>query len=108
MKSKILLVSATIPFELSHLPKIKISDYLVNSYLEKTQKNISFIENLVLPDILDRKKRILVMANTRKKTANIFNRIKSQHKKEVTDDNNKHKILYYISRGIRKRDRIKI
>jgi CRISPR/Cas system-associated endonuclease/helicase Cas3 len=104
MKSKILLVSATIPDELSHLPKIKISEPLVNSYLEKTQKNIAFIENLTLPDTSDRKKRILIMANTRKKTANIFNRIKE----EVTADNNKHKILYYISRGIRKKDRIKI
>jgi CRISPR-associated endonuclease/helicase Cas3 len=104
MKSRILLVSATIPFELSHLPKIKISDYLVNSYLEKTQKNISFIENLILPDIVDRKKRVLIMANTRKKTADIFNRITE----EVTADNNKQKVLYYISRGIRKKDRIKI
>jgi CRISPR-associated endonuclease/helicase Cas3 len=104
MKSKILLVSATIPYELSHLPKVKISKSLVNSYLEKTEKNISFIENLTLPDTSDRKKRILIMANTRKKTANIFNRIKE----EVTADNNKQKALYYISRGIRKKDRIKI
>ena len=107
MKSKILLVSATIPFELSLLHEIKISDSVVESYLEKTQKNISFIGNLILPDISDGEKRILIMANTRKKTANIFNRIKCQQKKE-RDDNNKQKVLYYISRGIRKKDRIKI
>ena len=107
MKSKILLVSATIPFELSLLPEIKISDSVVKSYLENTQKNISFIGNLILPDISDKKKRILIMANTRKKTANIFNRIKCQQKKE-RDDNNKQKVLYYISTGIRKKNRIKI
>jgi CRISPR/Cas system-associated endonuclease/helicase Cas3 len=53
---------------------------------------------------VDRKKRVLIMANTRKKTADIFNRITE----EVTADNNKQKVLYYISRGIRKKDRIKI
>jgi hypothetical protein len=46
MNSKILLVSATIPFELSSLPEIKIPDSLVKSYLDKTQKKILFIENL--------------------------------------------------------------
>jgi CRISPR-associated endonuclease/helicase Cas3 len=32
----------------------------------------------------------------------------SRIKEEVTDDNNKQKVLYYLSRGIRKKDRIKI
>ena len=111
MNSKILLVSATIPFELSSLPEIKIPDSLVKSYLNKTQKKILFIENLILSNIFDREKRILIMANTRKKTANIFNRIKCQLKKKNTEDSkntNEQKILYYISSGIRKIDRIGI
>jgi CRISPR-associated endonuclease/helicase Cas3 len=108
MKSKILLVSATIPFELSLLPEIKISDSVVKPYLEKTQKNILFIGNLILLDILNKEKRVLIMANTRKKTANIFNRITCQQKKERGDDNNKQKVLYYISTGVRKKDRINI
>jgi CRISPR-associated endonuclease/helicase Cas3 len=112
MNSKILLVSATIPFELKSLPEIKIPDSLIKSYLEKTEKKIVFIEKLNLSNIFDREKRILVMANTRKKTANIFNRIKCQLKKEnVKEDSNgtnERKVLYYISSGIRKKDRITI
>jgi hypothetical protein len=41
-------------------------------------------------------------------TANIFNRITCQQKKERGDDNNKQKVLYYISTGVRKKDRINI
>jgi hypothetical protein len=110
MNLKILLVSATIPFELKSLPEIKIPDSLVKSYLEKTEKKIVFIENLNLSNIFDREKRTLVMANTRKKTANIFNRIKCQLKKENVKEHstNEQKVLYYISSGIRKKDRITI
>jgi CRISPR-associated endonuclease/helicase Cas3 len=112
MNSKILLVSATIPFELSSLPEIKIPDSLVKSYLDKTQKKILFIENLTLSNIFDREKRILIMANTRKKTANIFNRIKCQQKEENVEEDSKNsneqKVLYYMSTGIRKKDRIRI
>jgi hypothetical protein len=59
-----LLIS--IPFELSGLPKIKISDSLVMSYLEKTQKSILFAEKLTLPDnnTFDKeKKHILIMCS---------------------------------------------
>ena len=108
MKSKILLVSATIPFELSDLPEIKISDSILKSYLEKTQKNISFTENLILPDLSDNERRVLIMANTRKKTANIFNRIKRQRQEKMIGDSYNTRQVFYISSGIRKKDRIKI
>lgn len=89
-----ILVSATIPHELSHLPCTKISQNVLSSYLNLTKKQISF-EPLSIPDV--EKERTLVMANTRRKAATIFTEVL----KNYPD-------VMYLSSGIRKKDRTRI
>ncbi|MGC1709588.1 MAG: CRISPR-associated helicase Cas3' [Nitrosotalea sp.] len=97
MGTKIILVSATIPEEIGHLKRVKISEKLVSDYLDQTQKQITVMEKLDLSTLIINK--TLVMANTRKKAANIYNDISQIY----TD-----KTKIYLSSGIRKKDRIEI
>ena len=106
MKLKIILVSATIPYELNSIPKIKISKDLVQNYLINTRKNISFLEQLSIPNITN--KKILVMCNTRRKTVNTFKNISSFIKQDICIDPENDEDIFYMSSGIRKKDRIKI
>lgn len=92
---KIILVSATIPHEMNDISKIKISKNLIDTYLQRTQKNIVF-SRLEIGDTKNQK--ILVMANTRKKASKIFKEIQTKHSAK----------LYYLSAGIRKKDRLEI
>ena len=62
--TKTILVSATIPHELSHLPTPKISNSVLNSYLNLTKKEVIF-DRLSISDV--EKTRTLIMANTRRK-----------------------------------------
>ncbi len=96
MGTKIILVSATIPNELNEINKVKISKDLLDDYLDQTQKQIA-IETLDLPTLIINK--TLIMANTRKKAANLYNSIVQIHKDRTK---------IYLSSGIRKKDRIDV
>jgi len=96
MGTKIILVSATIPNEISDINKVQISKDLLSDYLDQTQKLIS-VESLDISKLKINK--TLVMTNTRKKAVNIYAEIKQTHK-------DKEKI--YLSSGIRKKNRISI
>ena len=128
--TRTILVSATIPYELQTVPATQASEHTERSYLEMTKKQINFQPWLSLD--LDSLKdgRTLVMANTRRKAANIFNSIvrcsNCRHKMDNHDDDNSSKEkkvmclvrncvcsvfspdTLYLSSGIRKRDKIKI
>lgn len=91
-----LLVSATVPYELKQLHRIKIPDELIRSYNQKTCKKIEYKKGMldvscILP------KRTLVMQNTRAKAIRTFHDISCILNK-----------VFYISSGIRKIDREKI
>ncbi len=96
MGTKTILVSATIPHEISNLKKVNVSDALLERYHDVTKKSISF-ETLDLQKLTI--KRTLLMANTRRKAANLFSQVVSIHPE--------HKVLY-LSTGVRKKDRKKI
>lgn len=96
MNCKILLVSATIPYELSKLPRTKISDGILSLYLDKTKKDISF-SRLEISDMSNDK--ILVMVNTKRKASRIFQRLSPGFSDEK---------LYYLSTGVKKKDRLDI
>jgi len=66
---KILLVSATIPYPLQGLPKIEIDRSIFDKYQKITKKEIIFSQREI-KDISG--KKILVMANTRKKASSIY------------------------------------
>ncbi len=97
MGTKIILVSATIPHEISDIVPIRLSDDLQREYLSLTKKNISVSDDLNYENIPIRK--TLVMANTRKKAYGIYEKIHDAHSNEK---------IIYISSGIRKKDRKKI
>ncbi|MFY9300239.1 MAG: CRISPR-associated helicase Cas3' [Candidatus Nitrosotenuis sp.] len=97
MGTKTILVSATIPHEISDLKRINISDVLLGEYLDATRKLISFEKTLDLQKIP--LKRTLVMANTRKKAANLFSQLAAIHQNQK---------ISYLSTGIIKKDRKKI
>jgi len=99
MNTKVILVSATIPHELESLNKNRISDDLLNSYLNFTKKNISFIGKVDVPSYDE--KRTLIMTNTRRKAATMFENVKQKY-----DQYNEN--LFYITSGIRKIDRIRL
>lgn len=94
--TRTILVSATIPHELSDLKKVKVDNDTIKRYLQATHKAISY-QSLDLSKInVD---RTLIMANTRRKSANLFSQMKQIHHD---------KKLLYLSTGIRKKDRKKI
>ncbi len=96
MGTRFILVSATIPHEISDLPKIELSSEMLDGYLELTKKQIS-IAPLNIPAIPFDK--TLVMGNTRKKAVTLFSQIQQS---------NPNGNLMYISAGIKKRDRIQM
>ena len=92
LNTKTLLVSATIPFELSDLPKIGLDKNQTRQYL--MERNYDIIkENFDVKKIQTGK--TLIMLNTRKKAKETFEQIE-------------HKNLFYISSGIKKEHREKI
>ena len=96
MHTKIILVSATIPDELKSIKEINIDKKVIQNYQSMTKKFIRVQEKLDINKIETNK--TLVMSNTRKKTANLFDEIKKIHTSDII----------YLSSGIRKKDRIKI
>lgn len=94
MGTKVILVSATVPDEMGLLSRANVSDDLVQQYLQKTKKNVTF-SSLKIPNFKNQK--ILVMANTKKKASTIFSDLQSSY-----FGNN----LYYLSTGIVKQDRL--
>ena len=93
--TKIILVSATIPFEIDDLPKVHFDQEILSQYLLATQKNVSYRQNFDPRQIhVD---RTLVMLNTRQKAAMMFNQI------QETNPN-----VIYMSSGVIKRDRKEI
>lgn len=71
LKSKVLLVSATIPYELSsfNLPTYHVPTQLLSDYRNATPKNIRYEDQLQIPAQF---KKLLIMANTRRKAKDIF------------------------------------
>jgi len=96
MGTKFILVSATIPNEITDIKRVELSDDTLKNYLSMTKKQI-LIQTLDVSNIPV--KKTLVMANTRKKAVQLFFQINQIHPKEK---------IIYISTGIRKLDRIKI
>jgi CRISPR-associated helicase Cas3/CRISPR-associated endonuclease Cas3-HD len=94
--TRTILVSATIPYELQSIPTTKPSLETSKSYLDLTKKYISF-QPWSTANVEIKKGRTLVMANTRRKAANIFNFV-----------NHRFPDTLYLSSGVRKRDKIKI
>ena len=91
--SRIILVSATIPYELRDIHRINIDKAMVDRYLELTKKNIAYEQSLDIENI--EMKRTLIMLNTRQKAANTF----VQAKKSLDSK------ALYVTTGIRKGDR---
>ncbi len=97
MKTKFILVSATIPHEISDVARVKISEETIDSYLDLTKKHVSVVDSLDIKTIpVD---NTLVMANTRKKAVRLYNEISQA---------NRGKKIEYISTGVRKKDRINL
>ena len=94
MGTRTLLVSATIPYELNTIPIVKVSNQNIRSYLDLTKKNVSFVP---WSKVNIQKGKTLVMANTRRKAANIFYSLNAKFPNAL-----------YLSSGIRKKDRISI
>ena len=92
--TRTILVSATIPHELKSIPTTKVSNEQINSYLDLTKKNVSYMPWSTI-DI--KKGRTLVMANTRRKAANIFQCLIDRFPDPM-----------YLSSGIRKKDRVTV
>jgi len=98
MNFKVLLVSATIPHELTKLSKLSCPNKIKQQYLKQIQKQILFDTKLDLTDgtKLTLGKKSLVMTNTRRKCARLFSILKTIH----PQDN-----CYYLSSGVRKKTR---
>ncbi len=97
MKTRFILVSATIPHEIKDVKTINISKNIVDSYLKKTIKQIAITEALDIKTIPFEK--TLVMANTRRKAVQIYS--------EISEMYNNNKIMY-ISTGIKKKNRLEL
>lgn len=96
MGTRFILVSATIPHEISDIKRIELSPNTLANYLSQTKKQI-LIQRLDIQSIPI--KKTLVMANTRKKAVHLYFQINQIHQDKKT---------IYISTGIRKKDRIRI
>lgn len=96
MGTKFILVSATIPQEISDIKRVQLSSETLRDYLSQTKKQISLqpLEVKTIPI-----KKTLVMANTRKKAVRLYFEVNQEHQD---------KKIIYISTGIRKKDRIRI
>jgi len=92
LNTKTLLVSATIPHDLEHLPKLSMPDNYFKRYLKEKKRKIAkstFDKSKI------KKEKTLVMTNTKKNAKNIYNQI--QHEKK-----------FYITSGVKKESRVKI
>ncbi|MCE2507289.1 MAG: CRISPR-associated helicase Cas3' [Nitrosopumilaceae archaeon] len=97
MGTKFILVSATIPHEIGDITSVSLSKDVLSDYILKTKKQISFISSLNLSNMPI--KKTLIMANTRKKALDCYSKTTQAH------DGKK---VYYLSTGIRKKDRSEI
>ena len=86
LNTKALLVSATIPFELSDLPKIGLDTDQVQQYM--LERNYDIIKEDFDAEKIGEGKT-LIMLNTRKKARDVFEQIKNEN-------------LFYISSGIKR------
>ncbi len=94
LSTRTILVSATIPHELQSIPSMQPSNETRKSYLDLTKKRVSF---QYWSDKDVSKGKTLVMANTRRKAANIFKTIQKRFPDTL-----------YLSSGVRKKDKIRI
>lgn len=97
MNAKVLLVSATIPYELTcRLSIQRTPAALSEEYHRLTMKKIKFVKKLKIPS--KKGKKVLVMANTRRKARDIF---RTASGKSDAD-------LFYVTSGVQKKKRIEI
>ena len=89
LNTKTMLVSATIPFELSDLPKTGLDANRTHQYM--LERNYEIIKEDFNPTKVGEGKA-LIMLNTRKKARRVFEQIKKDN-------------LFYISSGIKKEHR---
>jgi len=93
--TKILLVSATIPYELRNLPMLSTSKELEEIYLQRTVKRIEYNDSFDPANVaLGKNERTIFMFNTRRKALCFFEKLQTMS----TD-------VLYLSSGIRKHDR---
>jgi len=104
--SKIIFVSATVPYELNSIQKIPLSHELKTNYLEKTLKKITFSQCLSIPSIQN--KKILIMLNTRRKATGVFKNLSLFIQNNISIITGDSANVFYLSSGIRKKDRIRI
>ncbi len=93
LNTKTLLVSATIPHELLHLPKVVMNPKSLQEYQKEKNRTITKSNTLEIDKI--KKSNTLIMFNTRKEAKEKYNQL---------DVENKH----YISSGLTKNHRNKI
>jgi len=95
MNTRILFVSATVPHEMSEakLPVYSMSNRAYNIYHEKTRKEVEFSNASSIPQELSEKK-VLVMANTRRKVRRILDSFGRPEKP-----------IYYLTSGVKKKTR---
>jgi CRISPR-associated helicase Cas3/CRISPR-associated endonuclease Cas3-HD len=91
LNTRTVFVSATIPYELRSLPTTNVPNEHIESYLDRTKKRVSYVR---WPQVQIKKGKTLVMANTRRKAATIYQELL-----------NKFPDAMYLSTGIRKKDR---
>lgn len=92
---KVLLVSATIPYEISHLPKYSMQDDDYKEYLELKDRKIKIEKGALEPNNVS--PNSMVMLNTRRAAKKIFCELQ-----------NLDKDVCYVSSGITKRERKEI
>ncbi|MGH9983739.1 MAG: CRISPR-associated helicase/endonuclease Cas3 [Nitrososphaeraceae archaeon] len=91
LNTRTIFVSATIPHELRSLPTTNVSNEHIQFYIDLTKKRVSY---LPWSQVEIKKGKTLVMANTRRKAATIYQKLL-----------NKFPDAMYLSTGIRKKDR---
>lgn len=99
MNSRILLVSATIPNQIkkANVSTLRFPKDVKDEYMKRTIKDIDFRKTLDFEeeaDTFDNRERILVMANTRRKALDLFEKLKASKSDTI-----------YLSSGIRKKTR---
>ena len=103
--SKIILVSATIPAELSNMGicEIRCDSRISEEFMGLTTKRLSVVPSLEFQSVIDAAPSLTaVMFNTRLKARKFH----SRHKEELCKHHHYERVIYLTS-GIRKRDRLK-
>lgn len=93
LNTKTLLVSATIPYELSSLPNVMMESDSLQEYLKEKNRTITQSDILDVDKI--KKSKTLIMLNTRKEARKIYEQLTKENK-------------HYISSGLTKNHRNKI